>query len=145
MLTKLNKFMSPSQFKATCDGLFTSSLLYCLPLFMNVWNLYSADDTIRRSTAITKEDCRKLQVLQNKVLRCKIGHLNRHTPTIELLRRANDLSVHQLGAYHSLVTLARILLNGKPAYLFNRLDLRKPSEDIVFPLRQLNTINVYTD
>ena len=142
MLAKLSKFMSPGQFKSVCDGLFTSSLLYCLPLYMNVWNLPSMDDTSRRSTTITKEDCRKLQVLQNKVLRCKSGHTDRYTPTSELLRQTNELSVHQMGAYHSLITLARILLNGKPEYFVNRLDLRKPSEENVFPLRQLNTIDI---
>ena len=36
MLTRLNKYLSRKQFKAACDGLFTSCLLYCLPLYSNV-------------------------------------------------------------------------------------------------------------
>ena len=142
MLAKLSKYMSHSQFKATCDGLFNSTLLYCLPLFINVWNLPSVDDMTRRSTAISKEDCRKLQVLQNKVLRCKIGNIDRRTPTSELLRQSKELSVHQLGAYHSLLTLARILVSGKPEYFVSKLILRKPVDEIIFPSRQLNTIEV---
>ena len=69
MIKQLNKFMSQSQLKSICSGMFTSKLLYCLPLFTNVWGIHSMDDTERRFTSITKEDMRKLQVLQKKVLR----------------------------------------------------------------------------
>ena len=73
MLGKLNKFMTRSQFKETCDGIFTSSLLYCLPLFANVWGLQTMDDTSRRFVAFTKEDCRKMQVLQNTSIPSKFA------------------------------------------------------------------------
>ena len=57
MLSKLNKFMTRSQFRLTCEGLFTSCLLYCLPLFTNMWGLHDMDDTDRRYAAFTKADC----------------------------------------------------------------------------------------
>ena len=125
-----------------CDGLFYSTLLYCVPLFTNTWGLPSLDDTVRRSQAFTKEDCRRLQVIQNKVLRCKTRKYDYQTSTISLLEEAKDMSVHQLGAYHTLVTLARILITQQPEYFAFKLKLRKPTDAAVFPLRQLNTINV---
>ena len=82
---QLNKLKSQSQLKSICSGMFTSKLLYCLPLFTNVWGIHSMDDTERRFTTITKEDMRKLQVLQNKVLRMKSKNKDLNTPTTELL------------------------------------------------------------
>ena len=61
MLKQLSKYMSKSQLKTTCEGIFTSKVLYCLPLFSNVWGVMNMDDT-----ALTKEDMRKLQVLHTK-------------------------------------------------------------------------------
>ena len=54
MLTMLNKYLSRKQFKAVCDGLFTSCLLYCLPLYSNVWGIDTMDDTDRRSPTFSK-------------------------------------------------------------------------------------------
>ena len=142
MLGKLNKLMNRSQFSTTCDGLFPSCLLYCLPLFCNVWGLPTMDDTVRRSVAFSKEDCRKLQVLQNKILRYKTGNYNLNAPTNDLLDATRDLSVHQLGAYHTVVTVFRVVNTGQPEYLAQKLCLKKPDQDKVFPCRQLHKIEV---
>ena len=56
MLKQLSKSMSKPQLKTTCEGIFTSKLLYCLPLFSNVWGIKNMDDTERRFSALTKED-----------------------------------------------------------------------------------------
>ena len=143
ILARLNMFMKSNQFSSVCDGLFTSGLLYCLPLFGNVWDLPTMDDTSRRSKAFSTEDCRRLQVIQNKVLRCKTKNFDYRTPTRELLKQTGDLSVHQLIAYHSLLTLARIFFNRKPDYLVTRFGLKKPNSEHVAPSRQLNSIQVY--
>jgi hypothetical protein len=140
MLGKLNKFMTRSQFSSACDGLFTSCLLYCLPLFVNVWGLPDMDDVNRRSVSFTKEDCRKLQVLQNKTLRLKTGNYTMNAPTDDLLDATNDLSVHQLGAYHTLVTVFRIVTTGEPKYLADKLVLRTPEEGTIFPNKHVHTI-----
>ena len=100
------------------------------------------DDIVRRSVAFTKEDCRKLQVLQNKTLRYKTGNFTLNAPTSDLLDATGDLSVHQLGAYHTLVTVFRIVTTGEPNYLAEKLSLRKPEEGRVFPYRKLHTIQV---
>ena len=56
MLKQLRKYMTQGQFKAACEGIFTSRILYCLPLYSNVWGLANMDDTERRFSAFTKED-----------------------------------------------------------------------------------------
>ena len=142
MLRQLSKLMSKKQFRNTCDGIFTSKLLYCVQLYMNVWGLKSMDLTPRRFSAFTKEDCRQLQVLQNKVLRLKTGIWEHHTPTSILLDKSGDLSVHQLGALHTITTGFKAINQGKPKHLATKLRLRKPSSSEVFPLRKLNTIDV---
>ena len=99
------------------------------------------DDSTRRFTAFTKDDSRRLQVLQNKVLRMMVDNSDRNTPTTELLKKSGMLSVHQLGAYHTLQTVFKTVTRQQPIYLAKRLPLKKPSEDgAIFPHRELNTI-----
>ena len=52
------------------------------------------------NTSISKEAMRKLQVCQNKIMRL-ISGLDYLTPTNVLLEHTNQLSVHQLVAYHT--------------------------------------------
>ena len=63
-------------------------------------------------------------------------------PTNNLLDATGDLSVHQLGAYHTIVTVFRIISTGKPNYLAEKLVLRKPEPNLIFPTRNLNKISV---
>ena len=142
MLSKLNKFMSRQQFKMTCDGMFTSTLLYCLPLYVNTWGVPSLDDTVRHSSAFTKEDCRRLQVLQNKVLNCQTQKYHHRTSTKSLLEETSCLSVHQLGAYHTLVTTARILLSEKPEYFVNRFNIKNSNAETIVAARQVKKTNI---
>ena len=145
MIKQISKFMSQSQLKTICSGMFTSKLLYCLPLFSNVWGVSNLDDTDRRFTSMTKEDMRKLQVLQNKVLRIKTKNIDLNTPTTDLLASAGDLSVQQLGALHTLLYIFKIVRSGEPRYLAEKLQLRQAVQGRIFPLRQVNTIQVHRD
>ena len=143
MIKQLNKFMSQTQLKSLCSGMFKSKLLYCMPLFTNVWGIHSMDDTERRFSTITKEDMRKLQVLQNKVLRMKSNTKDLNTPTTELLACTGDLSVQQLGAYHTVLCIFKIIRSGKTRYLAEKLQLRQAVHGQIFPHRQINTIQVH--
>ena len=101
------------------------------------------DDSSRRFISFTKEDCRKLQVLQNKVLRIQIGTRDRNVPTKTLLDKARQLSVHQLGALHSVQLLFKVVTTNQPKYLADILSLRLADDErTVFPQRSLNTIQV---
>ena len=140
ILSKLSKVMPRSQFSKICEGLFTSKLINCLQLFGNVWGIRNMDEVQRRSYTFTKEDNRRLQVLQNQVLRLKTG-LRKDTPTEILVKEAGNLSVNQLTAYLTIMTIFRAITSGKPHYIKSRLRMRQPG-DGVFPRRHENTLLV---
>ena len=99
-------------------GIFTSKLIYGITVWGGVWGLYEQENNV--NTSISKEAMRKLQVCQNKILRLLTGS-DYETPTKVLLEKANQLSVHQLVAYHMACQLYRISKSQLPAYHFNRL------------------------
>ena len=98
------------------------------------------DDENRRFSPFTKEDNRRLQVLQNKVMRMKTN-LPRDTPTVDLVKAAGDLSVQQLTAYHTVMTVYRSVTSGKPKYISDRFKLKRP-ENGIFPHRQHGKIEI---
>ena len=63
---------------------------------------------------------RKLQVLQNKIMRIETG-LPYDTPTKILLRDCNYLSVHQMVAFHSGLQIPKILTSKLPKYHTRRI------------------------
>ena len=50
-------------------------------------------------------------------------HKRLNMPTKELLQLSEDLSVHQLGALRTVNLVKKILLNNKPSYLAQRLQM----------------------
>ena len=120
------------------NGIFSSTLIYCLPVFANIW---LPGDEESRFRSFRKEDLRRLQVVQNKVLRL-LTNLPRHTPTEELVKSSGELSVHQLTAYHSLLSAHKVIVAQKPDYLAKKLVLKTPEEGRVFPHRQAYTLPV---
>ena len=141
----VSKYMEQSQLNSVIEGLFTSKLLYCLPLYSNAWGIKDMDDTERRYSAFSKEDLRRLQVLQNRILRLKCGNYDLNTPTTDLIKACGYFSVHQLGIFHTLMQVFKIIRNGQPKYLAEKLALRRPEGHYVFPQRQINTIKVHGD
>ena len=107
--------------------MFTSKLIYGITVWGAVWGIPGdLDQEKRRSISTTKEDMRKLQVLQNKALRLYLRKPY-DTPTSDLLLLSNQLSVHQLVAYHSAVQVFKIRESQKPSYHFERLFARSQS------------------
>ena len=123
MLKKLGKFMPPARLKMVMEGMFNSKLQYGMTVWGRVWNIPGSldeDAAVRKCPSLTKEDVRKLQVLQNKCLRL-ITHSDYKTPTRVLLEKTNALSVHQQIAHLSLSQVYNIQKTKLPAYHFNRL------------------------
>ena len=120
------------------NGIFNSTLIYCIPVFGNIW---LPGDEMLRYRSFRKEDLRRLQVLQNKCLRL-LTNLPSHTATETLVKESKELSIHQLTAYHSLIMTHKVITNQKPEYLANKLVLKKPVEGRVFPHRQAYTFNM---
>ena len=61
-----------------------------------------------------------LQIVQNKAARL-VTKRNKMTPVRTLLKECGWMSVAQLGMYHSLVLVFKILETQSPQYLFNKL------------------------
>ena len=79
------------------------------------------DEHNRNRVAITKEDMRKLQVIQNKALRL-LKLMPRETPVSTLLSVNKELSVHQSVAYHTGVQMYKVSTTTRqPTYHYARL------------------------
>ena len=135
LLKRVVHLMPPKRFNTICQGIFYSKMLYCLQVVGNVWGIDSSDEVNRRFAAFTKDDNQKLQTLQNSVLRMKTN-LPRRTPTRTLLSVGGDLSVQQLTALTSLTSLQKVIQNGKPKYIADKLNLSTVNT------RQENTIKI---
>ena len=89
--------------------------------------MYREDRTILSS--FTKEDKRNLQVQQNQVCRLLLPHselagsnyINQNLSTKELLTKAGELSVHQLGAMSTVMLMKKTLVTGKPNYIASKI------------------------
>ena len=132
--------MPKEKFKLFCNGLFYSKLLYCLQVFSHVWDIPNLDQESRRFTAFTRGDNRKLQVLQNKVMRLQSG-LPFRTSTLELTEATGNLSVQQMTAHLTLVTAQRSIVSQKPAYMSDRLQVRTNDDHPAQPVRHLKTLH----
>ena len=142
LLSLLAHRLSSSGFNSVSNGLFNSKPNYCLQVFGNIWGYETHDINPRRFSAFTKNDCHRLQVLQNKVLRLKTG-LDYGTSTEVLLSETNDMSVHQLIAYHTLLSVFKILQSHKPTPLFKRFRPITGNEERIS--RNSDNLNIHGD
>ena len=118
MLRNLRKYLPNKKFKQLVSGIFTSKLIYCMSVWIGVWDIPGQLDDGNK-LSMNRNDMKRLQVLQNKVLRLETK-LDRSVPTSTLLDKSGSLSVHQLGAYHTAVHVFKISQEKKPAYHFER-------------------------
>ena len=109
--------MPVNKFKQAVAAIFTSKLIYCITVYGGIWNIPKS--TPYRHTTISKEDMRKLQILQNKAMRIETRS-DYETPTKTLLEKCNQLSVHQLVAYHTAVQTFKIMTTQLPTYHYTR-------------------------
>ena len=124
ILRRLSKYMTKTRLKLFSHGLFYSKLNYCLPVFGNVFGLDKYRDINTRFVAFTREDSRRLQVLQNSVMRLLTGSA-RSTPTTKLLELTSSLSVQQLVASQTLIMVHKVIQKSKPTYLARRLQVSR--------------------
>ena len=88
-----------------------------------------------KSTGDSQVLQKKLQILQNKVLRLQTG-LSYDYPTKDLIEKTEQLSVHQLIAYHTLIQVHKVIIDEKPKYLSDKMKIKVPTQDSTFPHRQ---------
>ena len=130
MVKRLSKYMSRQRLKIFADGLFYSKLDYCLPVFGHVFGLdrYNVDG--QKFLSYTKEDNRKLQVLQNSIMRLLTG-LPRETPTSFLLGQTNTLSIQQRIAFQTLILTKKIVSAKKPTYIAEKLIFQNDAKSML--------------
>ena len=97
--------MLPYNFrKIVSEGLFTSTLGYCLPVF----------------GGCKVEDLKDLQILQNKVAQI-VTHSSPRTVRNKMFDQLDWLTVNQLVRYHTLLAIFRIRTTREPEYLASGL------------------------
>ena len=119
--------MPRKRLKAIAEGIFFSILNYGIEAYGNVWGLTFYDDQSRKSTAFSKGDNQKLQILVNKVLRCPTG-LDRETSVMDLHNKSGQLSVHQRCAFFTIVLVHKTLNKKQPEYHFSQLSPSRPDD-----------------
>ena len=132
ILKQLSHFSSKKKLKMLAAGIFYSKLAYCLPLYTTTWGLDQYREDQEKFSSFTKEDNRKLQVLQNQLCRLLLTNselagsklIKQNLSTTELLSRAGELSVHQLGALSTLIMTKKIIQCGKPEYIAEQMTSR---------------------
>ena len=123
IIKKLRKYLPPARLRVLYEGVFSSKLLYGMAVWGRVWQIPGSmdeDQSTRTSPSLTKEDVRKLQVLQNKCMRLMTDS-DYKTPTRVLLAQTNLLSVHQQMAHVSLSQVYNIWKTKLPTYHYKRI------------------------
>ena len=122
--------MSAPQLRNYIEGTINSVLLYCLPVYGNCWGTKGDGSNQRNHTLCTKDDMRRLQVIQNKVLRCLVFRQDK-TPwdvllrmgAEELVKKTKMMSINQMAAMAILGTVFGMMASGKPEFVVRRLVL----------------------
>ena len=129
--------LPPGKLNIIINGLFMSKLTYGITVWSKIWGLPGVlDEEVRKSTAITKEDFRRIQVLQNAVMRIKTG-LDREASLSTMCQQSGYLSVHQMGAYHTACQVFKVYKDHTPSYHYNRLFGRLTNEQQIRSITSL--------
>ena len=144
-MTIFSEFMATKIFpvlSSSCPNVSAfSKLIYCLPVYGNIWGLANLYEIDRSSISFTKQHCRILQILQNKVLRI-ITQRGYDTPVCQLLEESGHLSIHQLTAYHTALAVFKVVKTGQPVYLAKRFGLGQEGNEEVRARRRPHDIRV---
>ena len=102
--------------KRVTEGIFTSVMVYCLPLF----------------GGCDKFELEALQIMQNKAARL-VTHAHQRTSRREIFSQLDWLTVHQLVFYHSALSTFRIRSSTEPEYLNHIMSKDNRAQRIIIP------------
>ena len=135
IIKKLSYRMNKKRLREFTEGIFYSTLKYCLPVFGNVFGLEKYKETGSRYSAFTQAANHDLQVLQNKVNRILLGKW-RDISTEELCLQTKSLSVQQMVASSTLSMALKILRTKKPTFLYSKFNLNQRGTAFLQPMRK---------
>ena len=115
-LQKLQNVIPVKSRKTIAEGIFTSVLSYCLPVF----------------GGCDKGEIEAIQILQNKAARIVVS-AGMRTDRRQLLSRVGWMSVVQLIYYHTALCTFRIRRSKEPEYLHNIMNTNNRADKIIVP------------
>ena len=118
ILKRIRNYVTPKRFMTLLQGLFYSKLYYGITVWGSVSGIPGQPKGFR--TGFPKTDLRRIQSLQNKALRL-LHWRDMTTPTRDLLKETNQLSVNQTIAYHILIQTHTIRTTEQPNFHYLRL------------------------
>ena len=119
-LNKLRNIIPYQQRKRIVEGIFTSVLAYCLPVF----------------GGCDKFEQEALQIMQNKAARL-VTHSDNRTRRKEIFSQVGWLTVSQLVFYHSALSTYRIRESKEPEYLYDIMSRDNFASKIIVPNTRL--------
>ena len=120
-LQKLQNVIPVKSRKTIAEGIFTSVLSYCLPVFGGCDN----------------GEIEAIQILQNKAARIVVS-AGMRTDRRQLLSRVGWMSVVQLIYYHTALCTFRIRRSKEPEYLHNIMNTNNRADKIIVPYSTLS-------
>ena len=116
VLTHLRNILNFDMRKRITEGIFTSVLVYCLPVF----------------GGCDKAEVEALQIMQNKAARL-VTHAPKRASRNEIFEQIGWLTVNQLTFYHSALSTNRIRKSKEPEYLSNIMSRDNRAQRIIIP------------
>ena len=96
----------------------------------------------RRYQTFNKKILRSLQTIQNGAMRIEIGTVDRLTPTRDLLKQTQRLSIHQMAAL-SIIRQTRTLLQKKaPVKIFRKIQIYETRKQETKYRTEINRLNL---
>ena len=115
-LLKLRNIIPYNLRKRIVEGIFTSVLAYCLPVF----------------GGCDKHETEALQIMQNRAARI-VTHSSIRTSRKEIFKKVGWLTVNQLVFYHSALCTYRIRESKEPEYLHEVMSRDNRAGNIIVP------------
>ena len=135
VIRKLSHKMSSERLRIFAEGIFYSTLKYCMQVYGNVFGLENYKIGGKRYFSYTVAANNDLQVLQNKINRILL-HKFKDISTEELCRQTKSLSVQQMIAVSTMTTAVKIIKTKKPRFLHSRFVINERKTALIQPLRK---------
>ena len=137
LLKKLSVVLPQEAMRSITMGLWQSRLLFGLALVGGQWLPETYLPRQWNHQATTRGDMEVLQKLQNQVMRVLLGKRDWLTPTEELLKACNMLSVHQLAFMATATAGYKSTTTGRPNWMAEQMAAqqhsRKNQRKVILP------------